>query len=105
MANGQTQLEARDSRFTIPPRKSASQTCRQNIDPAVPAADAPSAIFFNSGQVCCAGARLYVPKKIFDQVVGDLSVLAGKMKVCCGLAPATELGPLVLSAQIELGIS
>lgn len=72
-----------------------------DCDPAVAAAGAASAIFFNAGQVCCAGSRLYVHKKIFDRVVSDLSDVAGKMKVGSGLDPATELGPLVSRAQME----
>jgi phenylacetaldehyde dehydrogenase len=72
-----------------------------DCDPAAVAAGAASAIFFNSGQVCCAGSRLYVHKKIFDRVVSDLSDVAGKMKVGRGLDPATELGPLVSRAQME----
>jgi len=38
-----------------------------DIDAAIPGA--ASAIFFNQGQCCCAGSRLFVDKKIFDKVV------------------------------------
>ena len=38
-----------------------------DIDAAIPGA--ASAIFFNHGQCCCAGSRLYAHKKVFDQVV------------------------------------
>src|SRR5277367_2322260 len=46
-----------------------------NLELAIPGA--ASAIFFNSGQVCCAGSRLYVEKGAFDDVVGGLSAAAG----------------------------
>jgi phenylacetaldehyde dehydrogenase len=72
-----------------------------DCDPAVAAAGAAQAIFFNAGQVCCAGSRLYIHKKIFDRVVSDLSDIAGKMKIGNGLDPATELGPLVSREQME----
>lgn len=72
-----------------------------DCDPAVAAAGAASAIFFNAGQVCCAGSRLYVHKKIFDRVVSDLSEVAGQMKIGRGLDPANELGPLVSRVQME----
>src|SRR5206468_2336370 len=38
-----------------------------DMDVAIPGA--ASGIFFNQGQCCCAGSRLYVEKPIFDQVV------------------------------------
>jgi len=38
-----------------------------DIDAAIPGA--ASAIFFNQGQTCCAGSRLFIDKKIFDKVV------------------------------------
>ena len=43
-----------------------------DIDAAIPGA--ASAIFFNQGQTCCAGSRLFIDKKIFDKVV-DLSLI------------------------------
>ncbi len=76
-----------------------------DCDPAVAAAGAAQAIFFNAGQVCCAGSRLYVDKKNFDRVVSDLSDIAGKMKVGHGLDPANELGPLVSRVQMERVVS
>src|SRR3954462_2571770 len=41
---------------------------------------AASAIFFNHGQCCCAGSRLYIEQSIFDQVVGGGSNPAQKNK-------------------------
>ncbi|MEP7182713.1 MAG: aldehyde dehydrogenase family protein [Betaproteobacteria bacterium] len=71
-----------------------------DADPAQAAAGAAQAIFFNQGQVCTAGSRLYVQKKLFDRVVADLSAIAAKMKLGPGLDPTSELGPLVSEAQM-----
>ncbi len=50
-------------------------------------------IYFNSGQACNAGSRLFVPKDNFDDVVGALADSASKMKVGPGLDPSTHIGP------------
>ena len=42
---------------------------------------AANAIFFNQGQVCCAGSRLYVEKDIFDNVVNGVAEGAKGIKV------------------------
>jgi phenylacetaldehyde dehydrogenase len=72
-----------------------------DADAAQAAMGAAQAIFFNQGQVCTAGSRLYVQRKLFDRVVGDLVSIAGKMKLGAGLDPASELGPLVSEQQME----
>jgi phenylacetaldehyde dehydrogenase len=58
-----------------------------------------SAIFFNHGQCCCAGSRLYAHKSVYDRVVAGVSDIASKIKVGPGLDPATEMGPLVSDEQ------
>ena len=63
------------------------------------AAGAASAIFFNQGQVCCAGSRLYVQRKHFDRVVGDIAAIANGMKLGNGLDPSVAMGPLVSAKQ------
>ena len=63
-------------------------------------AGAASAIFFNHGQCCCAGSRLYVEKDIFDEVVKGVSDAAAAIKLGPGLAPDTEMGPLVSDEQL-----
>jgi phenylacetaldehyde dehydrogenase len=60
---------------------------------------AAMAIFFNSGQVCTAGSRLFVHRKIFDKVVEGISGAANSMKLGPGLDPATQMGPLVSREQ------
>jgi phenylacetaldehyde dehydrogenase len=62
-------------------------------------AGAASAIFFNHGQCCCAGSRLYAHNTIYDKVVAGIADIASKIKVGAGLDPATEMGPLVSDEQ------
>jgi phenylacetaldehyde dehydrogenase len=70
-----------------------------DLDQAI--AGAASAIFFNHGQCCCAGSRLFAHKSVYDKVVGGIADIAGKIKVGPGLDPSTEMGPLVSSEQFD----
>ena len=78
----------------------------------LPDADLPAAIggsfnaiYFNTGQACNAGSRLFVHKDQFDEVVGGLAAKAGKTRVGPGLDPATHLGPVVSAEQHERVLS
>jgi phenylacetaldehyde dehydrogenase len=62
---------------------------------------AANAIFFNSGQVCTAGSRLFAHKNIFDKVVEGVSAAASSMRLGPGLDPQTQMGPLVSREQQE----
>jgi phenylacetaldehyde dehydrogenase len=64
-------------------------------------AGAANAIFFNHGQCCCAGSRLYVEDKIFDKVVEGVSESAKKIRVGPGMNPDTNMGPLVSEEQFR----
>ena len=57
------------------------------------------AIYFNSGQSCNAGSRLFVHRDQFDQVVSGLAEAAGKARVGPGLDPSSQIGPLVSAEQ------
>jgi acyl-CoA reductase-like NAD-dependent aldehyde dehydrogenase len=57
------------------------------------------AIYFNSGQACNAGSRLFVPAERFEEVVGALAESAKATRIGAGLDPATQLGPLVSAEQ------
>jgi phenylacetaldehyde dehydrogenase len=70
-----------------------------DLEVAIPGA--ASAIFFNHGQCCCAGSRLYVEKKVFDKVVEGVSEQAKRIKLGSGMDPGTEMGPLVSSEQFQ----
>ncbi|WP_304413761.1 aldehyde dehydrogenase family protein [Sphingobium sp. EM0848] len=75
-------------------------------------AGAAFGIFRNSGQVCAAGSRLYVPRSHFDQVIEGMAAIAQAHRIGPGLDPATTLGPVVSDVQqhrvlgyIESGIA
>src|SRR5271170_5245317 len=60
-----------------------------------------SAIFFNQGQICTAGSRLFVHKSIFDKVIDGVAQETKKFHIGPGIDPATNLGPLVSKEQQE----
>ena len=60
---------------------------------------AASAIFFNHGQCCCAGSRLYIEKAVFDKVVDGVAAEAKKIKLGSGFDSSTQMGPLVSTEQ------
>jgi phenylacetaldehyde dehydrogenase len=70
-----------------------------DVEAAIPGA--ASAIFFNHGQCCCAGSRLYVESDIFDQVVEGVAGHASKIRIGSGLDPANDMGPLVSEEQLN----
>ncbi len=70
-----------------------------DLESAIPGA--ASAIFFNHGQCCCAGSRLFVHRNHFDQVVEGVADAARTIKVGPGMNPATEMGPMVSKIQQE----
>jgi phenylacetaldehyde dehydrogenase len=53
----------------------------KDADMKVAIQGAANAIFFNQGQVCCAGSRLYVEESVFDQVVEGIAKHAKKIKL------------------------
>ncbi len=59
------------------------------------------ALFFNQGQCCCAGSRLYVEEKIYDEFVDRSVARAKKRTVGDPLDPTTEQGPQVDDAQFD----
>jgi acyl-CoA reductase-like NAD-dependent aldehyde dehydrogenase len=58
-------------------------------------------IYFNTGQACNAGSRLYVQKDQFDEVVSGLAEAAKAARVGPGLDPSTQFGPVVSKDQYE----
>jgi acyl-CoA reductase-like NAD-dependent aldehyde dehydrogenase len=59
------------------------------------------AIYYNTGQACNAGSRLFVQKDQFDDVIAKLAEAAGKARVGAGLAEGTQVGPVISAEQEE----
>jgi aldehyde dehydrogenase (NAD+) len=59
------------------------------------------ALFFNQGQCCCAGSRLFVEDKVYDEVVERSAARARKRKVGDPFSPDVEQGPQVDDVQFE----
>ncbi len=81
-----------------------------DLDAAIPGA--AWAIFGNHGQNCCAGSRLYVHEKVYDRVLAGVADIARAIRLGPGLAPDTEMGPLVsqrqrarVQAYVESGVA
>ncbi|MEU5262245.1 aldehyde dehydrogenase family protein [Amycolatopsis sp. NPDC021455] len=72
-----------------------------DADPKAVAAAAADAIFFNQGQTCTAGSRLYVHSDIYDDVLSALVDQANRIVVGPGHDPASEMGPLVSARQLD----
>jgi phenylacetaldehyde dehydrogenase len=51
--------------------------------------------FFNQGQACVAGSRLFAQAPIVDELVERVSDQAGKVRLGHGLDPDTQMGPLI----------
>ena len=62
---------------------------------------AANAIFFNHGQCCVAGSRLYVQQSRFDEVVDGVASIAKSVKMGPGMEPGTQMGPLVSEEQFR----
>lgn len=58
-------------------------------------------LFFNQGQCCCAGSRLYVEEKAHDQFVDKLVAKAKQQKLGDPFDPATTQGPQVSQEQMD----
>jgi len=78
--------------------KSPNIVCK-DADVAASIPGVASAIFFNHGQCCCAGSRLFIESDIFDNVVAGVAEDAKKIKVGPGMDLNTQMGPLVSDEQ------
>jgi acyl-CoA reductase-like NAD-dependent aldehyde dehydrogenase len=63
------------------------------------------ALYFNTGQACNAGSRLFVHRDQFDGVVAALAQRADRSRVGPGLQDGTQLGPVVSREQQDRVIS
>ncbi|EFC85248.1 aldehyde dehydrogenase [Parafrankia sp. EUN1f] len=57
------------------------------------------AVYFNQGQCCVAGARIFVQRPVYDAFVEALAARVHQVRLGSGLDPATTMGPLVSASQ------
>jgi phenylacetaldehyde dehydrogenase len=69
-------------------------------------------IFFNSGQTCCAGARVYVQKGIYEEAVATLKAITASLPIGEGMNPANQINPVVsakhhahVNGMVAMGIA
>ena len=89
------------TRFTLELGGKSPMIVLADADPEQVAQGAVNAIFFNQGQVCTAGSRIYVQRQHFDAVVQRLATAAEAMKIGSGFDPQTQLGPVVSKRHFE----
>jgi aldehyde dehydrogenase (NAD+) len=70
-----------------------------DLDAAVPGAG--MAVFANSGQICSAGTRLFVERKVYDEFVHRVAEFSRSLRVGDGRNPDTQIGPLISQEQLD----
>ncbi|TWB43963.1 aldehyde dehydrogenase family protein [Nitrospirillum pindoramense] len=70
-----------------------------DADVKVAAASIAQGIFFNQGQTCTAGSRLYVHKSRADELLDAIAGAAARLKIGDGLQPDVDFGPLISQEQ------
>lgn len=58
-------------------------------------------IFWNNGQCCGAGTRLYVHEAVYDRIVAGIAAVAEGIRLGDSLSPATQMGPLISARQLD----
>jgi aldehyde dehydrogenase (NAD+)/phenylacetaldehyde dehydrogenase len=80
--------------------KSPTIICQDaDLEKAIP--QAAMSCFFNSGQVCYAGTRLYVHRSIYDQVLEGIAAVGRAQKIGRSSDPGSQLGPLISARHHE----
>ena len=70
-----------------------------DLEAAIPGA--ANGIFFNHGQCCNAGSRLFIQKQVFDDVVAGVAEIGQSIKLGPGTDPDAQMGPLISDEQFE----
>jgi len=62
---------------------------------------AAEGIFYNMGQDCTAGSRVFVERRVYDEVVQYIADNSKGRTIGNGLDESTEIGPLVSQEQLD----
>jgi phenylacetaldehyde dehydrogenase len=88
-------------RFTLELGGKSPVIIREDADIDAAIIGASMGIFFNQGQTCTAGSRLYVHRSHYEQVLEGVAAFARNINVAPGYDPQTGMGPLVSSQQLN----
>jgi phenylacetaldehyde dehydrogenase len=73
----------------------------EDADLELAAPGVANAIFFNHGQCCCAGSRLFAAPRVADELVERVVDIAKQTRLGDGFDPDTQMGPLVSKDQYQ----
>src|SRR5215813_4627874 len=76
-----------------------------DADMEAAARGAMTGIFYNKGEVCAAGSRLFLEERIHDEFMAKLTDKVKGLKVGDPMDRATRMGPVVSKAQMETVLS
>ena len=83
-----------------------------DADLSAAAASIAQGIFFNQGQTCTAGSRLYAHEAVYDELVEAIAGHARALKIGNGLDEDVNFGPLIseeqwnqVSGYVEIGVN
>ena len=65
------------------------------------ARSAASAVFYNQGQMCTAGSRVFVEQAAYDRVLEDIASYARALRIGAGIDDGTNFGPLISQEQLD----
>ncbi len=84
----------------------------ENADLDAAVEGAVDAIWFNQGQVCCAGSRLLVQESVAERFIDKLKARMEKLRVGDPLDKVTDIGAIVslkqraqIAAKVERGVA
>lgn len=73
----------------------------EDADLDAAAEGASEGIFYNMGQDCTSGSRVFVQRRIYQDIVDRISGYANRLIIGNGLDPATNIGPIVSKQQLQ----
>jgi phenylacetaldehyde dehydrogenase len=89
------------TRFTLELGGKSPAIVLEDADPKLVAQGTAGGIFLNQGQVCTAGSRIYIHRKIFDDVVENFVQVTRSLKIGSGFDPQTQIGPVVSKRHFD----
>ena len=70
-----------------------------DLEKAIPGAALGT--FYNTGQVCIAGTRVYVQRSIYERVVAGMIQVGRSLRIGGGFEGAADIGPLISAKQLQ----